>query len=127
MNLFLSSDAEEYIILLINGISMSEFENFIKAVDKKEDWIEELCCCYFETENYKKEYYRFETFEGNTYKLSYEKFIEYVKLAIIRYYLGNKSDEIKKSLRETIKNTIFEQVLDNIDLSLAIDMPLIGM
>ena len=68
----------------------------------------------------------FETFEGNTYKLFYEKFIEYVKLAIIRYYLGNKSDEMKKSLKETIKNTIFEQVLDNIDLSLAIDMPLMS-
>ncbi|MBQ3408395.1 MAG: hypothetical protein IJH12_04225 [Clostridia bacterium] len=124
MNLFLSSDADEYIILLINSISVSEFEKFIKAIDKKEDWIEELCCCYFETEN-NKDYYRFETFEGNTYKLFYEKFIEYVKLAIIRYYLGNKSDEMKKSLRETIKNTIFEQVLDNIDSSLAIDVPLI--
>ena len=126
MNLFLSSNADEYIILLINSVSMSKFENFIKTVDKKEDWIEELCCCYFEKENNNKEYYRFETFEGNTYKLSYEKFIEYVKFAIIRYYLGNKSDEMKKSLKETIKNTIFEQVLDNIDLSLAIDMPLMG-
>ncbi|MBP3801103.1 MAG: DUF1910 domain-containing protein [Clostridia bacterium] len=124
MNLFLSSDADEYIILLINSISMSRFDNFIKAIDKKEDWIEELCCCYFEKES-NKEYYGFETFDGNIYKLSYEKFIEYVKLAIIRYYLGNKSDEMKKSLRETIKNTIFEQVLDNIDSSLAIDVPLI--
>ena len=124
MNLFLSSDADEYIILLINSISMSRFDNFIKAIDKKEDWIEELCCCYFEKES-NKEYYGFETFDGNTYKLSYEKFIEYVKLAIIRYYLGNKSDEMKKSLKATIKNTIFETVLDNIDLSLAIDIPLI--
>ena len=40
MNLFLSSDADEYIILLINSISMSRFDNFIKAIDKKEDWIE---------------------------------------------------------------------------------------
>ena len=126
MNLFLSSDADEYIILLINSVSMSKFEKFIKAIDQKEDWIEELCSCYFETENNNKEYYRFETFEGNTYKLFYEKFIEYVKLAIIRYYLGNKSDEMKKSLKETKKNTIFEQVLDNIDLSLAIDMPLMS-
>ena len=126
MNLFLSSDADEYIILLINSVSMSKFEKFIKAIDQKEDWIEELCSCYFETENNNNEYYRFDTFEGNTYKLFYEKFIEYVKLAIIRYYLGNKSDEMKKSLKETIKNTIFEQVLDNIDLSLAIDMPLMS-
>lgn len=124
MNLFLSNDADEYICILINSISMSRFDNFIKAIDKKEDWIEELCCCYFKKEN-NKEYYEFETFEGNTYKLSYEKFIEYVKLAIIRYYLGNKSDEMKKSLKATIKNTIFETVLDNIDLSLAIDIPLI--
>lgn len=124
MNLFLSNDADEYICILINSISMSRFDNFIKAIDKKEDWIEELCGCYFKKEN-NKEYYEFETFEGNTYKLSYEKFIEYVKLAIIRYYLGNKSDEMKKSLKATIKNTIFETVLDNIDLSLAIDIPLI--
>ena len=124
MNLFLSNDADEYICILINSISMSRFDNFIKAIDKKEDWIEELCCCYFEKES-NKEYYGFETFDGNIYKLSYEKFIEYVKLAIIRYYLGNKSDEMKKSLKATIKNTIFETVLDNIDLSLAIDIPLI--
>ena len=58
MNLFLSSDADEYIILLINSISMSRFDNFIKAIDKKEDWIEELCCCYFEKES-NKEYYGF--------------------------------------------------------------------
>lgn len=68
MNLFLSSDADEYIILLINSVSMSKFEKFIKAIDQKEDWIEELCSCYFETENNNKEYYRFETFEGNTYR-----------------------------------------------------------
>ena len=53
MNLFLSSDADEYIILLINSVSMSKFEKFIKAIDQKEDWIEELCSCYFETENRK--------------------------------------------------------------------------
>ena len=57
MNLFLSSDADEYIILLINSVSMSKFEKFIKAIDQKEDWIEELCSCYFETENNNKEYY----------------------------------------------------------------------
>mgnify|MGYP000714307155 CR=1 FL=1 len=32
MNLFLSSDADEYIILLINSVSMSKFEKFIKAI-----------------------------------------------------------------------------------------------
>lgn len=31
MNLFLSSDADEYIILLINSISVSEFEKFISV------------------------------------------------------------------------------------------------
>ena len=35
---------------------MSKFEKFIKAIDQKEDWIEELCSCYFETENNNKEY-----------------------------------------------------------------------
>ena len=70
MNLFLSSDADEYIILLINSISVSEFEKFIKAIDKKEDWIEELCCCYFETEN-NKDY--FKNYYSRRYK-SYPQF-----------------------------------------------------
>ena len=126
MNLFSSCDADEYIIFLINSVSMSEFENFIKSIEQKKNWYEELCCCYFEIGSDNKEYYRFETFEGNTYKLNYEKFIEYVSLAIIRYYSGNISDKMKKSIKETIKNTIFEKVIDNIDSSLAIDMPLIG-
>ncbi len=125
MNLLLSSEANECIILLINTVSMSKFENFIKAVNQRKDWNEELCCCHFEIVDENKGYYLFETFEGNTYKLSYEQFLEYVKLAIIRYYLGSKNDEMKISLKETIKNTVFESVLSNINLSLEIDVPLI--
>ena len=126
MNLLLSSDADEYILLLINTISMSKFNTFVETISRKGNWSEELCCCYFETAKGNEKYYRFETFEGDTYKLSYEKFLDYVRLAIIRYYLGSKSDEAKKLLRETIKNTVFESVLDNVNLSLSIDFPLIG-
>jgi len=126
MNLLLSNDADEYILLLVNTVSMPKFNNFVETISQKGNWSEELCCCYFETTKENEEYYRFETFDGGTYKLSYEKFLDYVRLAIIRYYLGSKSDEARKLLRETIKNTVFESVLDNVNLSLAIDFPLIG-
>ena len=126
MNLLLSDEADEYILLLINAVPISKFDEFIKAIDKKKGWFEELCCCYFETINGNEEYYRFETFEGDTYKLSYEKFLDYVRLSIIRYYLGVECNEIKESLREKIKGTVFESALDNVDASLSIDSPLIG-
>mgnify|MGYP000768860231 CR=1 FL=1 len=126
MNLLLNHEADEYILLLINTISMSKFDKFIKAINQKNGWSEELCSCYFETTSENEEYYRFETFEGDTYKLSYQKFLGYVRLAIIRYYLGCESDETKEALKRVIKNTVFDSVLDNVDLSLAIDFPLIG-
>ena len=125
MNLLLISDADEYILLLINTVSMSKFNEFVETINQKGDWSEELCCCYFETAEENEEYYRFETFEGDTYKLLYEKFLNYVRLAIIRYYLGSKSDEARNTLRETIKNTVFDSVLDNIDPSLASGVPLV--
>lgn len=126
MNLLLSNDADEYILLLINSVSMQQFNEFIECIDQKKNWYEELCCCYFETNNEMYEYYRFETFEGNTYKLAYDEFLKYVKLAIVRFYLGSKDEKIKKSITESIKNTIFKSSLDNIDTSLMIDVPLIG-
>lgn len=126
MNLLLSNDADEYILLLINSVSMQQFNEFIECIDQKKNWYEELCCCYFETNNEIYEYYRFETFEGNTYELAYDEFLKYVKLAIMRFYLGSKDEEIKKSITESIKNTIFKSSLDNIDTSLMIDAPLIG-
>lgn len=125
MNLLLSDEAEEYIIFILNSVSMSEFTNFIAAIDRKANWYEELCCCYFEQAN-EYEYYRFETFEGNTYKLGYDEFLKYVKLAIIRFYLGCEEDNMKKSILSSIENTIFKSVLDNIDTSLKLDIPLIG-
>lgn len=126
MNLLFSHEADEYIILLINSVPISKFESFINKIIQKENWSEELCCCYFESEGENVELYRFETFEGDTYKLSYSKFSDYIQLAIIRYYLGSKSDEAKKRLEATIANTIFESSLNNIDSSLATDIPLIG-
>lgn len=126
MNLLLDDVVDEYIVLLINTISMSNFNTFVTNICQKKNWSEELCCCYFETQDDGYEYYRFETFEGDTYKLSYEKFLDYVKLAIIRFYLGSEDDGIKKSIADTVKNTVFDSCLDNIDMSLATDTPLIG-
>lgn len=126
MNLLLSNDADEYILFLINSVPMQQFNEFIECIDKKKNWYEELCCCYFEKNNEMYEYYRFETFEGDTYKLAYDEFLKYVKLAIVRFYLGSKDEKNKDSIREAIKNTIFKSSLDNIDASLMIDVPLIG-
>ena len=75
--------------------------------------------------NDNKEYYQFETFEGDTYRMSYNDFLDIVKLAIIRFYLGTDDVEIKESLKEYIKNTVFDSVLDNIDSSLASGVPLV--
>ncbi len=126
MNLLLNSEAEEYVLLLINAVSMTKFNDFIKAISKKYNWHEELCCCYFETNDNDEEYYRFETFEGDSYRIAYESFLSYVRLAIIRYYLGIDSSKSKETLKEVIKNTVFESTLDNVNSSLAIDFPLIG-
>lgn len=126
MNLLLSNEADEYIILLINSIPMSKFNSFIKHISQKKNWSEELCCCYFETLNDDFEYYRFETFEGLTFKLSYDEFIKYVKLAIIRFYIGSKDEKSRNEIMESIDNTVFKSILDSIDISLAINTPLIG-
>lgn len=126
MNLLLSTEADEFILLLINTIPMSKFSQFIHNIDQKKNWSEELCCCYFENDNCNNSYYRFETFEGNTYKLSYDDFLEFVRLAIIRFYLGSKEDEMQLSIKDSIANTVFHSCLNDIDDSLALDIPLIG-
>lgn len=80
---------------------------------------------FFEKSNDNKEYYQFETFEGDTYRMSYNDFLDIVKLAIIRFYLGTNDVKIKESLKEYIKNTVFDSILDNIDPSLASGVPLV--
>lgn len=125
MNLLLSNEADDYILLILNTVPMSKFNSFITSIDKKANWSEELCCCYYEQIN-ENESYRFETFEGDTFRLSYQDFLKYVKLAIIRFYLGCEEDNMKKSILSSIENTIFKSVLDNIDTSLKLDIPLIG-
>ena len=57
--------------------------------------------------------------------MSYDDFLDIVKLAIIRFYLGTDDVEIKELLKEYIKNTVFDSVLDNIDSSLASGVPLV--
>lgn len=126
MNFLLYHEADEYIVMILNDLSKSEFFRFIKCIDQKAYWSGELCSCFFETANENDEYYQFETFEGNSYKMSYGEFLKYVELAIIRFYLGSKDDKDKETIKEVIDNTIFESVLDNVDPSLAIDKPLVG-
>lgn len=126
MNFLLYHEADEYIVMILNDLSKSEFFRFIKCIDQKMYWSGELCSCFFETTNEGDEYYQFETFEGNSYKMSYSEFLKYVELAIIRFYLGSKDDKDKETIKEIIENTVFESVLDNVDPSLAIDKPLVG-
>lgn len=128
MNLIVENDLKNEkdfdIILLINSISESKFNSFIKKISSKSNWSEELCCCYFETSD-NSEYYRFETFEGNSFKLTYDEFLYYVRLAIIRYFLECKTYENKKILEDVIKNTILSPVLNEIDESLSTGFPLV--
>lgn len=125
MNLLVNNEANECVELLINTLPARHFQKFIECVNKKENWTAELCWCFFEKSDDNKEYYQFETFEDDTYRMSYDDFLDIVKLAIIRFYLGTDDVEIKGSLKEYIKNTVFDSVLDNIDSSLASGVPLV--
>ena len=125
MNLLVNNEANECVELLINTLPARHFQKFIECVNKKENWTAELCWSFFEKSDDNKEYYQFETFEDDTYRMSYDDFLDIVKLAIIRFYLGTDDVEIKESLKEYIKNTVFDSVLDNIDSSLASGVPLV--
>ena len=125
MNLLVNNEANECVELLINTLPARHFQKFIECVNKKENWTAELCWCFFEKSDDNKEYYQSETFEDDTYRMSYDDFLDIVKLAIIRFYLGTDDVEIKESLKEYIKNTVFDSVLDNIDSSLASGVPLV--
>lgn len=100
MNLLVNNEANECVELLINTLAACHFKKFIECVNKKENWTAELCWCFFEKSNDNKEYYQFETFEGDTYRMSYNDFLDIVKLAIIRFYLGTNDVKIKESLKE---------------------------
>lgn len=128
MNLLFINDLKSKnnfdVILLINTISESNFNDFLMKISSKGDWVEELCCCYYETDH-EKEYYRFETFEGNHSLLPYEQFTNYVELAIIRYLLACSPE--KRILSEKIVNrTIFVSALNNVDESFSTGVPLVG-
>ena len=125
MNLLVNNEANDFVDFLINTFTARHFQKFIECVNKKENWTAELCWCFFEKSDDNKEYYQFETFEDDTYRMSYDDFLDIVKLAIIRFYLGTDDVEIKESLKEYIKNTVFDSVLDNIDSSLASGVPLV--
>lgn len=124
MNIFVNYEVNECVVLLINSIPACHFKKFIECVDKKENWAVDLCWCYFEKSDDNKEYYQFETLEDNTYRMSYDDFVDIVKLAIIRFYLGT-DDVNKESIKEYIKNTVFDAALDNVDPSLASGVPLV--
>ena len=125
MNLLVNNEVNECVALLINALPVCHFKKFIECVNKKENWTEELCWCAFEKSNDNKEYYVFETFEDDTCTIPYDEFLEVVKLAIIRFYLGTHDDKSKEMLKDSVKNTVFESALVNIDPLLASDIPLV--
>lgn len=128
MNLLFSNDLKSKkdfdVILLINTISESNFNDFLMKISLKGDWVEELCCCYYET-NHEKAYYRFENFEGNHSLLPYEQFVNYINLAIIRYLLAC-SPEKRISSEKIVNRTIFASALDNVEESFSTGVPLVG-
>ena len=128
MNLLFNYDfkkEEEFdVILLINAVTESKISSFVNTISSKGNWSEELCCCYFE-KNGNNECYRFETFEGNSFRINYNKFVDYVSLAIIRYLLGCKVEENIVLFKKSIRNTIFVSALNDIDESLSTGVPLV--
>ena len=128
MNLLVDSDLikESHIAVffLINGVSPQFFHRFIKAIDKKGDWNDQLCSCYFETID-NVEYYRFETFEDEISRVTYNEFIHYLKLAIIRYLFAWGGEEDINKLKEILKNTSFAFILDEVDESYLTEIPLV--
>lgn len=121
MNLLVNNETNECVELLINTLQACHFKKFIECVNKKENWTAELCWCFFEKSDDNKEYYHLETSD----RIYYDDFLNVIKLAIIRFYLGTDDIKIKESLKEYIKNTVFDSVLDNIDPSLASGVPLV--
>lgn len=128
MNFFVESDSIKEsdfgAIMMIESVPPSTFHKFVKAIAEKADWCEELCWCYFEMID-NVEFYLFETFEDNNFRLTYNEFLHYVKLAIIRYFIGWKNDEDKKKLEEIVMKTSFSSVLNEIDESYSTGFPLI--
>ncbi|MDO4156307.1 MAG: hypothetical protein Q4D37_05970 [Oscillospiraceae bacterium] len=125
MNLLVNNEANECVALLINALPACQFKQFIECVNRKENWTAELCWCFFEKSDDNKEYYHLQTFENDSYIIHYNDFLDIVKLAIVRFYLGTDDVKIKESLKEYIKNTVFDSVLDHIDSSLASGVPLV--
>ena len=128
MNLIFEKDIKTpnhfEVILLINAVTERRFDDFINAIVNKDDWIEELCCCYFQVKN-NNDGYLFETCEGNEFYMLYEEFIEYVKLAIIRYLVGCKAEENKQNIKHIVSNTILSDLLNNVPSSSSLDIPLV--
>lgn len=123
MNLLVNGETDECVELLINAIPGSHFIKFIDEVINKKNLVSELCWCNFKSIN-DYECYQFETFMDDTYEMSYSEFVEIVKLAIVRFYIGT-DDKMKVCLKEHIKNTIFDSILDHINPSLDSGIPLI--
>lgn len=128
MNLLFDKDINNKdrfdIVLLINAVTEKNFGDFITAISDKKDWIEELCCCYFEVNN-NSDSYLFETFEGENFYMLYEDFIEYVKLAIIRYLNNCKNTENREQIRAIVARSIFADLLESSYINDDLKVPLI--
>lgn len=117
MNLLFDDDIKNKehfdIILLINAVTERRFGDFISAILSKKDWIEELCCSYFREKDGHSTYL-LETFEDNNFYMDYDEFVEYVKLAVIRYLNNCTNEENKNRIKEMVEKSSISDLLDNL-------------
>lgn len=110
------------ILLLVNGVTESQFGAFLTAISNRKDWISELCCCYYEAETNR---YRFETEEDHNFDMYYETFLEYVVLAIRRYLHGCQSDLYREQIRQCIAETVFSRYAAQLNETETSSVPLV--
>lgn len=113
MNLLFTEDLKNQdhfgVILLINAVAEKRFNGFISAMLNKQDWHEELCCCYYRSDA-DHDGYLLESFDNDFY-MCYEELMEYVTIAI-RRYLNNCNDEIRRSsIQSMLHGTAFEDLI----------------
>lgn len=116
MNLLFREDIKNKdhfdVLLVINSVTEKRFVAFIDAINNKQDWLAELCCCYYCIYD-EHECYLFETVEGNEFYMLYEDFVEYIALAVVRYTNNSTNDDIAAHIITTIQGTKIAEVIHN--------------
>lgn len=93
------------VILLINGVGKSRFIDFVRAIKNKKDWSENLCGGYYCIDE-KGEFYELESDEGNTLRLTYEQFVNYVIIAAKQYMSVCEDEDEKLVIKEILQNFV---------------------